>query len=119
MKKAIALEEWKTDPREVSKKSATLTSANDEGNKGLVSKYKIDYGNAQNRNCYTYKLIVKPVPRSNSHPRIDFGKLGIKYIFIHSGQGNHSMKDCNTYRNSLKCSAYRWSRHDNKCAFSH
>jgi hypothetical protein len=60
-KKAMALEAPKTDSRYLSKKSTTLSSANEEVNN--VFKYRgtrRDDGNAQNRNYSTSRPRVKP-----------------------------------------------------------
>jgi predicted DNA-binding WGR domain protein len=90
-KKAISLEASKTDSRVVSKKSTTLTSANEEVNE--VFKYRNsrrDDDNAQNRNRSTSRPRVKPEQRPKSQSRIDFEKLGIKNLCIRCGRDNHT-----------------------------
>jgi hypothetical protein len=95
-------------------------SVNKEVNK--VFKYRNtrhDNGNTQNRNRSTSRYRVKPKQRSKSQSRIDFVKLGIKNLCIHGGWDNHTMKECNTNRNSLKCSACKRFGHVNKvCIWS-
>jgi hypothetical protein len=82
-KKAIALEASKTDSLELSKKSTTLTSANEVVNK--VFKYRNtrrDDCNAHNRNRSTSRPTVKLKQRSKSQSRLDIEKLGIKNLCI-------------------------------------
>jgi hypothetical protein len=114
-KKAIGLEASKTDSRELSKKSATSTSANEEVNKVFKCRNtRRDDGNAQNRNHSTSRPRAKSKQRSRSQPRINFEKLGIKNLCIRCGRDNHTTKECNTDRNSLKCSACKKCGHVKK-----
>jgi hypothetical protein len=70
--------------------------------------------NANNLNRSTSRPRVKHKQRSKSQSRIDFESLGIKNLCIRCGRDNRTTKECNTDRNSLKCSACKRSGHIKK-----